>query len=127
MLPVCPVVECSRTRARPKSATLTLPPRSRRFCGLTSRCWMPWGPLPPAGCRGSLRKTRALEASRECSKIHGAGGPGKLGGGDAGEALADGLAEAVQERAVGQLHGDDQAVADLPGAEGPQQVRVADV
>src|SRR2546429_189137 len=32
---------CSKSFAKPKSATFTPPPTSRRFCGLTSPCCMP--------------------------------------------------------------------------------------
>ena len=47
--------------------------------------------------------------------------------GDAGEPLAGGLAEAVQERPLGQFHRDDEVPPDLPGPEGGQKVGVADV
>ena len=50
-----------------------------------------------------------------------------LGCGDPGEALADGLAEAVQERPLGQLHRDDEIPPDLPSPERGQEVGVADV
>jgi hypothetical protein len=41
-------------------------------------------------------------------------------------ALGLGLAEAVQQGAVGQLHRDDEEVADLPGPEHRKQVGVPD-
>ena len=50
-----------------------------------------------------------------------------LRGRDAGEALADRLAEPVQQGPAGQLHRDDQPPLVPPRAEGGQQVRVADV
>jgi len=45
---------------------------------------------------------------------------------DAAQALAIRLEEAVPERAVGELHADDQEVLDLPGAVDDQQAGVPD-
>ena len=46
---------------------------------------------------------------------------------DSTQAPPDRLQEAVPERAVGELHADDQKVVDLPGLEDPHERRVADV
>ena len=83
-----------------------------------SRCWMPCGRPAAGGVPGLVEVVEPLGGVEEVLE--------DLGAGDAGEALADGLAEAVQERPLGQLHGDDQWSLDLPGAEDGQEVGVAD-
>src|SRR5512135_84963 len=50
-----------------------------------------------------------------------------LGGRDPPESLTDGLPETVQEGPFGQLHRDDEGVVALPGAEGGQQVGMAEL